>query len=100
MTNGECRKGEKVVCVNDRRKEYGKHGIIVDVVHDARGVVQCYFVHGVDGKPMGPENGKWYQHTSWVLAKSWALSFAPINKPLSKECPCGIYRTECVYHKC
>jgi hypothetical protein len=89
MLLSECRIGTKVICVS-AGDYYGKIGYISDVVLSSMSV-DFYEVIDDKNKFIG---------SSWRFLSSWDVYKEEIvSVPLSTECPCGIHRADCEYHK-
>jgi hypothetical protein len=97
----ECIVGQKVVCrFGDNSGRIGWISSIIWV-----GSYPRYNVKDANGMPIGIQ---WSFITSWDLYVD-PSSIAPNTlrsashqssaKPMSIECPCGIYRSQCDYHR-
>lgn len=100
MRDDECKNGAKVICVMTAGNHVGKIGYLYNVVrheHDNR--VRHYNVQDSNGYPIS--NGYFSYLDSWDRCSDApsTLKSAGLSKPLSRECPCGIARTDCDYHK-
>jgi hypothetical protein len=107
MTQDECIVGAKVICVH--RKYSGRIGTIKTVDRDEFGYVSCYSVVDDSGNLIVFNN--WYSVNYWdiytgltrVPMTGFKLQSVPdldlTIKTVSKECPCGIARADCDYHK-
>ena len=104
MNINECVVGATVICVRVGDTCYGQIGIISAVnwhkLSNGCIGIDTYTVHNVCGIIIGG--------CSWCLLESWDLYDSNMSrlaktitaqKVLSKECPCGINRKDCEYHK-
>lgn len=88
MLDSECKVGAKVICTYDTnmaRINEGKVGIITEVNRYTSGRVALYYINDLNGKPI---------HNPWYFLSCWTLYKEP-----TLECPCGIMRAVCIYHK-
>lgn len=93
MLDYECKVGLKVVCRH--QAFYGYYGTISAVKRDANGFLITYQVIDFFGNSI---SSAWTQPASWDIATD--QTELVIKRPsLSKECPCGIHRSRCDYHK-
>ena len=101
MKDEECVIGAAVICVY-KGGFYGKIGTITDV-HRAMptGVssnyVQTFFVKDDNGDPIGADG--WSFTSSFDLYDPFTVRLPVVQKILKAECPCGINRKDCEYHK-
>jgi len=97
MLDSECDTGVKVICLDwgwDFRLAIG----VITTVIRVNGKVESYLVKDkVDGTAIG---GMWYCLTAWDV---YLFDEAPVTlrstPSKSIECPCGIHRSRCDYHK-
>jgi hypothetical protein len=105
MKENECVVGARVIC---KFQTYlNQIGTIMSVC-DIGTVYSKYYVIGDDGHLIGPSG--WRRLDSWdiytgltrVPLTGFKLTPVPEDLPIktaSKECPCGISRADCDYHK-
>jgi hypothetical protein len=96
MQNNECVVGARVICVLHGHFN-GCVGYIGSVVRSANGEVDTYNVVDDNGNNIGTG-------TSWIWLSSWDIyevkdPNVPIKIIKLKECPCGIDRSDCTYHR-
>lgn len=96
MKDEECVNGAKVVCTVNDKNCFGFIGYITDVVRHANGTIDSYGVKDKHGREIG--------YTVWRYVTSWDIYIdtemhVESKKQLPSECPCGIMRVDCDYHK-
>lgn len=88
-------KAIKVRCIDDRG--FGTHGLVVvkGGIYEAieAGPDRYYLVGDTSSNP----RGVWTKNRFEVLDEN--VSIVLSKKPLFRECPCGIVRVDCSYHK-
>ncbi len=97
MLESECIIGKKVVDRSGIRYGYITSYLCYN------GKFFCYYVAENNHAKSFP----WYDLNSWDVVQEEPLPNtlrsgslpAVVSKPLSLECPCGIRRSECDYHK-
>jgi hypothetical protein len=104
MKNIECQKGAKVICQARYDVQYNSVGIIIDVVRNSYGEVIRYWVQDVRAPSSGFPTVEWSYLESWDLVVESAQTkrssdLATPRKTLTLECPCGIFRARCDYHR-
>jgi len=73
---------------------FGTIGTIKKVEFD--GVVQTFDVYQANGEPLGDCGPTWHTLRYFELVEGEGIS---TNFLSHKECPCGIFRGDCDYHK-
>jgi hypothetical protein len=96
MLESECVVGAKVICMFPG-DHVGKIGYISEVRY-YQSYFDTYDVKDDNGDPIGY---RWRNLDSWDIYTG--LTAKPLTgftaiKQLSKECPCGINRKDCIYH--
>lgn len=98
MKDSECVAGTKVICVMKVGAFVGMTGYLCNVVrHENGNHVRHYSVEDARGFLFG--TGHFSFLTSWEVCISEAPKTLKSVTHMSKECPCGISRDDCNYHK-
>lgn len=116
MLDSECIVGAEVVCHDTKDIYYGTVGHIGTVIRDPNNLVIKYTINNFYGFQIGCID--YYDLNKWdiFISKTYITGttahltgfkinskrceevIKPVSKPLSKECPCGIFRENCIYH--
>lgn len=94
MRDSECKNGAKVICAGGTHS--GKIGHIYDVLRNINGV-EAYRVQSPNGYPISTEPFRSLE--TWDIAEQAPSTLKSATHQPSKECPCGIARMDCDYHR-
>jgi hypothetical protein len=97
MKESECVLGAKVICVLQGSPHYARIGSIgqIDRVNDK---IVIYHVLDIYNSFTHNIGVGWSDLNSWNVIDPNLLGDKKV-KILSKECPCGIARADCDYHR-